>query len=63
MDWYCPKCTVETLHFHWSDDNELFLESLQSSNIFSRDLEFIPQQGFNEFIAECNDLYENWNND
>ena len=39
---------------HCSDDNEHFIENLKSSNIFSMDLEFIPQQGFNEFIAEYN---------
>ena len=66
MAWYCPKCTVETLPFHCSDDNELFIENLKSSNIFSMDLEFIPRQGFNEFIAKCNSIsndYENWTND
>ena len=42
MAWYCPKCTAETLPFHCSDDNDL-----KRSNIFSMDLECIPQQGFN----------------
>ena len=54
MAWYCPKCTAETRPFHCSDDNKLFIENLKSSNILSMDLEFIPQQGFNEFIAEYN---------
>ena len=40
--------TAEALPFHCSGNNELFLESLQSSSIFSKDLQFIPQQGFNE---------------
>ena len=54
MAWCCPKCTAETLSFHYSDDNELFLKSSQSSNIFSKDLEFIPRQGFNEFMNAMN---------
>ena len=27
MAWYCPKCTAETLPFHCSDDNGLFIEN------------------------------------
>ena len=61
--WCCPRCVAEILPFHSSDNNELFLENLKSSNSISEHLLIIPNHQLNEFIMECKNVAKNYSNE